>query len=209
MNIFLLFISSVFISFLGSVQLGPVNLAVIKAILDKGFKSAIYIAIGGVIPELIYSWMAISTSEMNFLKQNINILQWLVVPFFISIGVFNILRKNQTDITSKVNNDNGNEIVIGFLLALFNFQLFPFWLSVVIFFNSNGLLHQISTLSMFVFTMGSAVGAFGLLISIAYLTNRYKYFFINALKKYNLNAVFGFLFVLLAVVQMITLLTRE
>ena len=143
MNTFSIFLITGFISFLGSIQLGAVNLAVIKTTLDKGLKSAIFIAIGGVLPEFIYSWIALNAAEMSFLKQKIDLLQWLVVPIFIGIGIFNILRKIQTNVSPKPNKRNANEIMYGFLLALFNFQLLPFWLSIILFFNSIHLIAKI------------------------------------------------------------------
>ena len=209
MNTFSIFLVTGFISFLGSMQLGAVNLAVIKTTLDKGLKSAIFIAIGGVIPEFIYSWIALNAAEMSFLKQKIDLLQWLVVPIFVGIGIFNILRKNQTNISPKPNKRNTSEIMYGFLLALFNFQLLPFWLSIIIFFNTTNLMNQVSTASKLAFTMGAGIGAFSLLTLIAYLTNRNKDFFVSILKKYNLNVIFGCLFITLAVVQMINLLIKK
>ena len=209
MNTFSIFLITGFISFLGSIQLGAVNLAVIKTTLDKGLKSAIFIAIGGVLPEFIYSWIALNAAEMSFLKQKIDLLQWLVVPVFIGIGIFNILRKNQTNVSLKPNKRNANEIMYGFLLALFNFQLLPFWLSIILFFNSIHLMNQVSAFSTFAFTMGAGIGAFSLLTLIAYLTNRNKDFFVSLTKRYNLNAIFGCLFITLAVVQIINLLTKK
>lgn len=208
MNTFSIFLITGFISFLGSIQLGAVNLAVIKTTLDKGLKSAIFIAIGGVIPEFIYSWIALNAAEMSFLKQKID-LQWLVVPIFVGIGIFNILRKNRTNISPKPNKMNTSEIMYGFLLALFNFQLLPFWLSIIIFFNTTNLMNQVSTASKLAFTIGAGIGAFSLLTLIAYLTNLNKDFFVSIIKKYNLNAIFGCLFIILAVVQIINLLTKK
>lgn len=51
----LLFCISAFASFLGSLQLGPVNLAVIQKTLNKGIKLAFFLAAGGCLPEFIYS----------------------------------------------------------------------------------------------------------------------------------------------------------
>lgn len=208
-NGFLVFIITALISFFGSIQLGPVNIAVIESVLNKGFKPAVYVAIGGVIPELIYSWMAISTSGISFLKENIIFLQWLVVPFFIGVGIFNIFKKTKLSILKKTTKKNSNGIVFGFLLAFFNFQLFPFWLSIVVFFNSKNLLNQISPMSLFAFITGAAIGALGLLLLIAYLTNQKKDFFANTFQKYNLNAIFGCLFLIVAAVQIINLLTKN
>jgi threonine/homoserine/homoserine lactone efflux protein len=200
-----LFIASFIISFLGSVQLGPVSLAIIKSTLETGVKSAIYIAIGGIIPELIYSWLAINSSEIKFLNQHLLFLRWLIIPVFISIGFYNILRKKKATPNNQ-KKEQEKKIMVGFLLALFNIQLFPFWLSVNIFLKSFKFIHISTNLESIAFIAGAAVGAFGLFVLIIYLTNRHKIFFISKLSNYNLNNIFGWLFVILGLIQLLNLL---
>jgi threonine/homoserine/homoserine lactone efflux protein len=210
MSIILIFIIAAIFSFLGSIQLGPVNFAVIKATLEKGIRPALYIAIGGCIPELIYAWAAISTSEIKLLTQNLKILQWLVVPIFFTIGLINILKKdNPSSMDIGAKNLKSRGIVFGFFLALFNFQLLPFWFTIVIFLGSTQLLLPITYQTKISFTLGAAIGAFLLLYAIAYFTNKNKINIINALKKYNLNAIFGWLFLILAILQIINLIVKD
>jgi threonine/homoserine/homoserine lactone efflux protein len=207
MHIFLLFIISSFVSFLGSLQLGPVNLAVIKKTLGKGIKPALYIAIGGTMPELIYSWLAINAAGISFLNSHLVVLQWLLIPFFLIIGLFNILRKNQpSNNTYNTTKDNGKNLIVGFFLALFNVQLFPFWLSVIIFLKSFGFMQTHNFLETIAFTAGATIGALALLVLLIYLTNRNRNVFENKLRNYNLNTIFGCLFVILGIVQLINLL---
>ncbi|MBT8326680.1 MAG: LysE family transporter, partial [Bacteroidia bacterium] len=53
-----LFVAGV-LSFWGSLQLGLVNVAVIETAISKGRKPAIWLAIGGVLPEIPYTLIAI------------------------------------------------------------------------------------------------------------------------------------------------------
>lgn len=207
MNFVTLFLVTAVISFVGSIQLGPVNLAVIKTVLNKGYYSALYVAIGGVLPEILYAWIALRMSEFSFLKQNIITLQWLVVPFFVVIGVYNIFRKSKT-ITTETNKKYTSGIFTGLLLALFNFQLLPFWLSIVIFYSSGNMLHTTSFVTSLAFALGAALGAFSLLALIVYITHRNKQIFTAKLSKFNLNTIFGCLFIILSIAQTINLLIK-
>lgn len=195
-----------FISFLGSVQLGPVNLVVIKTTLEKGMKPALFIAFGGVIPELIYSWLAIYAAKMSFLNEHIYFLKWAIVPMFLGIGCMNLLQKNKLSATKETNKTYNKNIAIGFFLALFNIQLFPFWLSVIIFLKTLGMMQTQTLYTNIAFTLGTALGAFALLATLIYFTNWKKDYFVNKLKSYNLNTIFGYLFLILGLVQLINLL---
>ena len=120
---------------------------------------------------------------------------------------FNIFRKSTT-ITNESKKNYASGMFAGFLLALFNFQLLPFWLSIVLFFSSSNMLNSTTVISSLAFSLGAAIGAFGLLALIAYLTHLNKHLFAANLSKFKLNTIFGCLFIILAIAQTINLLVK-
>jgi threonine/homoserine/homoserine lactone efflux protein len=68
----------------------------------------------------------------------------------------------------------------------------------------NGL--RVQTLwEQIAFVIGTAVGAFGLLVGVAYLTAHFRETLLDKLGKFNINRLLGGLFVVLAVGQLLKL----
>ena len=81
------------ISFVGSVQFGPVNLRVIQTACDYNMRSALVVAAGGILPEIIYSSIAIWCSWL--LMSNSTLLDTIrlgAVAFFLISGIFMIVK---------------------------------------------------------------------------------------------------------------------
>ncbi len=57
-SIFIL-LTTAAISFVGSIQVGPVNLTVIQTVLQRRLKDGILVALGGCVPELFYAAAAV------------------------------------------------------------------------------------------------------------------------------------------------------
>ena len=143
-SILLIFIFSCLVSFIGSLQLGPVNLFVINSALHDSKKAAYYIAIGGCLPEFIYCALAVFANSylLNY--------EWLIISFKIAFIIvllivgfvfyfkkqYSIIIKN--DILAK--QKPIQYILKGFSLAALNPQLLPFWVFVQVYFNSTKYL---------------------------------------------------------------------
>jgi len=118
------------VSFLGSLPLGTVNLAVIQTTVSINFRAGFYLALGATMIELIYS--AIAIKFIAFLLQNPTVeifIQLFCVPAFIILG-FVYLRKED--------NVEGEEIKIvkrsqsflnGLFIGLINPLQIPFWIA--------------------------------------------------------------------------------
>ena len=59
MHILIIFFAATLTSFIGSLQLGPVNLFVIDTALNKNKANAYWVALGGVMPEFMYCALAV------------------------------------------------------------------------------------------------------------------------------------------------------
>ncbi len=200
---FILFFFVAFISFAGSIQLGAVNLAVIQTTLNRGRTAGILVAIGGSIPEIIYATLALK--GLSFLQNNeaiIKILNLLIIPVFLIIGLLNIFQKSKNIEPLSIENDKKKvNFIKGFLLGMLNPQLLPFWFFVLVYLRKYFIISSLSTKVSFV--LGTASGAFAILFLFGYLAQRYRHRFEIIIKKYSFNKIFGYLFIGLAIFQAI------
>ena len=203
-TILLIFLLTAGISFAGSLQLGPVNYFVMETCLRENRTSGIMVAIGGCIPEFIYSFLAIfigmSLQEMPTLFL---IFQWTTIAVLLVLSIYYFFKKN-TENSFRTSGKKAS-LLKGFSLGMLNPQLLPFWLVVYTsFFTKTGLtIHHIG--EQVAFILGTGIGAFALHLFLVFLvhTNRQK------LEKFirfkHFNTILSGLFFVLALVQLIAL----
>lgn len=202
---FVIFLATAAISFVGSLQLGPVNLIVIQSVLKRNLQAGLWIALGGCLPEMIYATAAVGAGM--WLEQNPgswNVLEWSAVPFLLGIGVFIFFTPNRP-FTLKNGQNQSFSFLKGLTLGLLNPQLFPYWLIMLVQFGMYDALRVQTRPEQIAFVLGTAVGALGLLIGVAYLTSHFRESLLVRLGKVNFNRFLGALFVLLAVGQLLKL----
>lgn len=190
------------VSFIGSLQLGPVNLFVINSVLYESKKTAYYIAIGGCIPEFIYCTLAV------FLNNYLLNYDWLItslkivfiVILFILGFVFYFKKRSGIVIKNKagVIQKPIQHIVKGFSLAAINPQLLPFWIFVQVYFNSVEFLQIKSNLHKLVYILGSGVGALILLTFIIYIVLKNRLLILRCINNKYYYKAFSFLFIAIA-----------
>jgi threonine/homoserine/homoserine lactone efflux protein len=176
---------AVFFSFIGSVFLGLVNAAVIETAINRSEKSALWLAFGGVLPEIPYTLIAIfGTSYIAILegyKMEMSIGMGIV---FILIGLRYMLKKKQ-EIKAQNSIETGAlaNFSKGFLLAIANPQLIFYWSGYLIVFQtgtfSNGKPFFTFTDSVWdptkwSFAIGASAGAFLILFIYIKLSSIYK-----------------------------------
>ena len=210
-SILLIFVASSFISFIGSLQLGPVNLYVINTVLYQNKKAAFFVAIGGCIPEFIYCGLAVYAN--HFIQESITINYSFKIAFIlilITISVLFFFKKKSAKIS--LNSDDTNyqsnikSVLKGFSLAAFNPQLLPFWIFILIYFNSVSFLSIITDVQRFSFILGAGVGAFVLLITLTALVHKYKTSILKYMNTTYYYKVLSILFLLIAIQQLISLI---
>ena len=139
MSVFVVFMLTVLISFAGSIHPGPVNLMVIRNALQKDFKSALYVGLGGSLPECLYALIAVS--GLTYLRDRpeiLHALNSLVIPFFILLAVYYFLPRKKRPVSRP--HSVHRSVAHGILLALFNPQLLPFWFASLLFIDGIVLL---------------------------------------------------------------------
>ncbi len=194
------------ISFVGSLQLGPVNLTVIQTVLQRRLTAGLLVALGGCLPELIYAaaavWAGMWLEQHPYLWR---ILEWVSVPIFILIGVILLRMPKRQEGSIKAGTTKKSYLLKGFTLAVLNPQLFPYWLVILVQFQGYKQLNVQLPIEQLAFVTGAALGALGLLFGVAYLTSRYRDKLLEKLGKINLNQALGWVFLGIAFVQIVKL----
>lgn len=185
MEVVIAFGVAVFFSFIGSVFLGLVNAAVIETAINRSEKSALWLAFGGVLPEIPYTLIAIfGTSYIAILegyKMEMSIGMGIV---FILIGLSYMLKKKK-EVKAQNSIETGAlaNFSKGFLLAIANPQLIFYWSGYLIVFQtgtfSNGKPFFTFTDSVWdptkwSFAIGASAGAFLILFIYIKLSSIYK-----------------------------------
>jgi threonine/homoserine/homoserine lactone efflux protein len=205
MLLFTAFLLSFCISFIGSLQPGPVNIAVISASIQKQYKNALLIAIGGSLPEFIFSYIAFKATNYIVIWHQYFIYFQIIIAILLAIvGVY--LWFSKTNITFKSTNKNG--FTLGTILALLNPQLILFWTTVIAYIQLNNLvginLFESSSF-MLSFCIGATLGAFTLHSILIYISKIYFKISFQSFFKYA-DKIIALIFVILAFIQIIKLL---
>jgi threonine/homoserine/homoserine lactone efflux protein len=133
-------------------------------------------------------------------------LEWAIVPVMIGLGILNMLKKKkQEEISEK---GKATDFFKGFILSALNPQMLPFWLTILVMLNGYNFFTITNLGDKICFVFGTGAGEFALISIVVWLTARHREFLLNKMKKWNLNKVFGWFFIVLAVVQTIKLLVH-
>lgn len=206
----LIFLITFFISFVGSIHPGPLNLSVIQTTLQKGIYPALLLALGGVIPEIIYGYLAVE-GVMIFEKNPIvfNVMQWAVVPILLFLGIQQIIASRKPKQVVKLPMEASSKItqaaLKGFLLSITNPQLLPYWIVILINYQNYNFLRIAELLDKLYFVLGTSVGAFALNYLYAHIAHRQKERIFKYINESLFEQIIGWTFVVMGLLQLIKL----
>lgn len=196
-QIFQAFLIAGLISFVASVQLGPVNFGTIQTALNKNKKAAILFGFGGSLPELLYCSLAFGSSNLLSQYEGLgDYLKYLTIGILFVFGIYTIFQKS-SDGGNKSYQKSGKEVWRGMTYGLLNPQLFPYWLFIITLLRSNNLVTNPSWFVQGAFVVGTAAGAFLLQYVVAVVTTRKREFIYTKLTT-NYNKVFGGILIVIA-----------
>lgn len=204
LNYLIIILLTIIISYLGSVQLGPVNVMVIRYSLHKHFKDALLLAVGGSLPEIIWSLIAIKGNEfISVYPDVLGIILKVSAPLFFIIGIYFFFKKDKPIPEKTIRKIYKNPLLLGFSLALFNPLLLPFWIIVLNTYQSyNIYIENASHIVLFI--ISTSIGAFLLLYSLIKLIEKYHEKFGEYFQKIS-NPITGILFIVIALIQALQL----
>lgn len=200
MHYFYAFILSSAISFIGSLQPGPVNLAVLTSSVQLKYKNAFFIALGGSWPEFMFSFIAFKLAAFVVaLPIFITYFKIAIIAVFIILAVY--LWFSKANISASVSNKNG--FVFGSLLAILNPQLILFWVAAIAYIQTNQVLNLFhNNYILVLFCLGAMFGALVFHILLIYLSKRWFGNMATVFLKYA-DKIMASIFVFLAIFQTI------
>jgi threonine/homoserine/homoserine lactone efflux protein len=203
-----LFIAS-FVSLLGSLQLGPVNLYVINTALESGKKQALLIAVGGSLPEFMYCAIAVYTGDLLAESFVFNvILKYALVTVLIVLAfVFYFKKPFQSNPKNfeKLKAQPFLYVFKGFSLAALNPQLLPFWILVRAYMCTSASICIETGTQKIAFIVGAGLGAFFLLVLFSSIVDKYRKQIFKRINNRNYFKALSFIFISLALYQALKL----
>ena len=207
----LIFFITFIISFLGSIHPGPLNLSVIQITLRKNLFLGLLMALGGIIPEIIYGYLAVE-GVMIFEKYPIifQTMKWAVVPILLIMGYLELTKKkkdkNINDYAfEEIASESWQTISKGFFLSLFNPQLLPFWIVILVNYQNYNLLKINELTDKIWFILGTSLGAFTLNYVYAHVANTKREQIFGLLNQNRFEQIIGWTFMGMGILQIIKL----
>jgi threonine/homoserine/homoserine lactone efflux protein len=209
LNYLFIFLYSIAFSFVISLPIGGVNMAVFQATLNHHQRAGYMIGFGAILAEAIYC--AIPMFGLTPLLEELGIMKFLYflfIPVLLFMGCYTIWKTlkpkpalaNVKEIESRVRAHHRSMkgyFVYGFFLCASNPMTFVFWIQTVVFLRTEGIVDN-SWSQILAWFAGVPVGTWLLyfgFVQLARITRRRM----NELWKDRLNITIGVIFILLAI----------
>ena len=207
MKALIIYFVTAIVSYIATIPPGPLSVYIVDTTLQRNLKIALWVALGGILGEVIYTYLAIE-GVMIFDKYPIVVfwIQWGIIVLLIVIGTITFFQKS-TKIESEHIAAKGRllSVLKGISLSLLTPALFPFWIIVLLEYQKYEWL-KINTISdKIFFVAGAETGTFLLVYTFAYITERKRNLIFKYLTDNRLNKLMGCLYVGLAVWQLINM----
>ncbi|MCY7360239.1 MAG: LysE family translocator [Rudanella sp.] len=203
----LLFVLVSIISFAGSIHPGTVNLAVIQTTLLQSRRAGLWLALGGSLPEIGYSALAAGGAMLIPMDAAwVKFLPYLPIPVFLLAGLAALRQKPVELVAVASGGYTTFPFWKGVALSSTNPQLLPFWSAVWIYLSGAMLVPANQPGSQWVFAVATASGAFGLLVLVSFVANRYRQRVLQYLNNLWINRLIAGTFISMALWQFIRLI---
>jgi threonine/homoserine/homoserine lactone efflux protein len=196
------------ISYIATIPPGPLSVYVVDTTLQKNMKTALWVAIGGVLGEMGYTYLAME--GVSFFDKYPTVvlgIQWAIIVILLVVGLFTFFQKN-----TKIESENIRakssllSVFKGISLSLFTPALFPFWIVVLLEYRKYDFLKISSISDKIFFVVGAETGTFLLVYTYAFIANKKRDLIFKYLSDNRLNKVMGCIYIGLAVWQMVNMM---
>ena len=144
MKLFRVFTTGLFISFLGTLPLGTLNISAMQISVSDGVQPAIYFVLGALLVEIAY--VRVSLVAMNWVlkhKRLFRWLEWITVIIIVALAVSSFVAATDPVVKKNVLLSGGiHRFWLGIMMSAVNPVQIPFWFgwSAVLF--AKKVLHQ-------------------------------------------------------------------
>lgn len=197
-----IFFTGLFISFLGTLPLGTLNVTAMQISVQENTRRAVFFALGVALVEILY--VRLSLKGMYWVSKNqqlFTILQWVTVVLFLVLAVscFWTARKKEGAQKNILLKNKMNRFWLGLTMSAINPVQIPFWFLWSTYLLSNNLLRP-TMLHYNLYIAGIGIGTLTALAVFIYagkwVVNR-----LNASHRL-INIIVGSVFIISAVVQL-------
>jgi threonine/homoserine/homoserine lactone efflux protein len=202
------FFTGMFISFLGSLPLGSLNVAAMQVAVEENVRNAVKFALGVALVEIIY--VRISLKGMDWVVANqklFHILEWATVVLFLVLAVSSFLTARKTTAAKKniLLNNKMNRFWLGLTMSAINPVQIPFWFLWSTYLLSNKIL--LPSESQFnIYTAGIGIGTL-MGFAVFIYGGRWMVQKLNAGKR-TINLFVAVVFLVSAVIQLYRIMSR-
>lgn len=158
-------------SFLGSTPPGTLNLTSLQLGLDHKMNIAWRFALAAAIMEYPYAWLAVTfenlISSSPIVLDNFNLISAVVM---IALGVLNIWSVQKPSALTQKIQDSGFRR--GLVLGILNPLALPFWIAITAYLSMQNWIVISSPMHLHSYLTGVFLGAFALLIGVAYAAKK-------------------------------------
>jgi threonine/homoserine/homoserine lactone efflux protein len=158
-------------SFLGSIPPGTISLSVLQLGLDKKINIAWRFAFTASIIEYPYGWLAVKfnhyITSSPVILDNFKLLSAVVMIF---LGILNLWSSQKPTAFVKRFQDSGFRK--GLILGILNPLAIPFWIGITAYLSAQGWIDLSNSKNLHGYLIGVFLGAFTLLMALAYLSKR-------------------------------------
>lgn len=208
MKAIIIYFVTAIVSYVATIPPGPLSVYAVHTTLQKNIKIALWVALGGILGEMEYTYLAIE-GVMIFDKYPSVVLwiQWGIIALLIIVGMITFFHKD-AEIEPQNIQVKGRLLSVfkGITLSLLTPALFPFWVIVLLEYKKYDFL-TINTISdKIMFVAGAETGTFLLVYTYAYIAERKRNLIFKYLIDNRLNKLMGILYIGLAVWQLVNVM---
>ena len=153
--------TGLFISFLGTLPLGTMNIAAMQISVSDGLRPAIYFALGVLLVEIVY--VRISLVAMSWIRKNqrlFRILEWVTLLIIVALAISSFVAAADPVVKKNVVLSNTlHRFWLGTTMSALNPMQIPFWFGwSTVLFSKRVLLPKNSHYNMYI--LGIGIGTF-------------------------------------------------
>jgi len=176
MNLLQTFLIAFFFSFLGSIPPGTLNLSMLRLGLEHKMNIAWRFAIAAALVEYPYAWLALLFEDwITSSPAIVNNFKLITAVVMIILGILTLHASSKPLKQMKDVRESG--FMKGLLLGILNPLVLPFWIGITAYLKNQGWIIFSTQWEVHSYLFGISLGAFVLLILVAYLARKATSFF--------------------------------
>lgn len=115
------------LSFVGSLPPGLISLTVTNENIRRGVRSALWIALGASLVEMIQAFVSVQFSQMLSIQEGIlPYFRWASVLVFLALGIYLFAQKPRLKTTGR--DYAYRDFLLGVVVSSLNFLAYPYWI---------------------------------------------------------------------------------